>query len=96
MEEMGAGELIVQSIDNDGMMKGYDTTVLADISAAVSVPVIALGGAGRLEHLVELYSTSHISALAAGSLFVFQDSERGVLINYPSKDQMRRFVRLRE
>lgn len=93
MERMGAGELIIQSVDNDGMMTGYDGTLIADIAAAVSVPVIALGGAGRLEHLVELYSSSHVSALAAGSLFVFQGPERGVLVNYPTKKQLGHFTR---
>lgn len=95
MEKMGAGELIVQSIDHDGVMKGYDTALLSEISDALSVPVIALGGAGRLDHLLDVYAATQVSALAAGSLFVFQDAERGVLINYPSKDQLRRFVRLR-
>jgi cyclase len=96
MEEMGAGELIVQSIEHDGTMSGYDKPLLADISAALSVPVIALGGAGNLDHLIDLYASTHVSALAAGSLFVFQDTERGVLINYPSKDKLRRFVNLRD
>ena len=96
MEEMGAGELIVQSIDLDGTMSGYDRDLLADISETLSVPVIALGGAGSLDHLVDLYASTHVSALAAGSLFVFQDSERGVLINYPSKEKLRRFVALRD
>lgn len=95
MEEMGAGEIIVQSVDHDGLMTGYDKTLISEISAAVSVPVIALGGAGRFEHLTELYSESHVSALAAGSLFVFQNSDRGVLINYPTKEQLRRFQNLR-
>jgi cyclase len=96
MEEMGAGELIVQSIENDGMMKGYDRNLLSEISGALGVPVIALGGAGRLDDMVELYSSSYISALAAGSLFVFHDSDRGVLINYPDKNQLRRFVSSRK
>lgn len=95
MEEMGAGELIVQSIDNDGMMTGYDKPLLADISASLSIPVIALGGAGRLDHCLEAYGSTHVSALAAGSLFVFQNADRGVLINYPTRDQLRRFVNVR-
>jgi cyclase len=95
MEDMGAGELIVQSIDNDGMMTGYDKPLLADISTSLSIPVIALGGAGRLDHCLDAYASTHVSALAAGSLFVFQNAERGVLVNYPSKDQLRRFVNVR-
>lgn len=95
MEEMGAGEVIAQSVDNDGAMNGYDRALLAEISSCLSVPVIALGGAGDLDHLLDLYRSTHVSALAAGSLFVFQNSDRGVLINYPSNAQLRRFVNLR-
>jgi imidazole glycerol-phosphate synthase subunit HisF len=96
MEKMGAGEIIIQSIDHDGAMTGYDDALIKDISAAVSVPVIALGGAGRLDHMTQLYASSSVSALAAGSLFCFQNADRGVLINYPSKEQLRRFMRLRD
>ncbi|MBX3205826.1 MAG: imidazole glycerol phosphate synthase subunit HisF [Labilithrix sp.] len=95
MEEMGAGELIVQSVDNDGMMTGYDQPLLSEVSATLNIPVIALGGAGRLEHCLDVYAATHVSALASGSLFVFQNSERGVLINYPSREQLRRFVNVR-
>lgn len=95
MEEKGAGELIVQSVDNDGTMGGYDTELVEEISARLSVPVIALGGAGKLEHLVQLYARTTVSALAAGSLFVFQDVNRGVMINYPNAENLRRFRGLR-
>lgn len=91
MEQMGAGEIIVQSVDRDGTMGGYDDELVATVADAVSVPVIALGGAGELAHLKDLYSHSVVSALAAGSLFVFHDSHRGVLINYPSKEELREF-----
>jgi cyclase len=95
MEEKGAGELIIQSVDNDGMMGGYDAELVESISAQLSVPVIALGGAGNLEHLVQLYARTTVSALAAGSLFVFQDANRGVMINYPNAENLRRFRGLR-
>lgn len=91
MERMGAGEIIVQSVDRDGTMAGYDQDLVATVADAVSVPVIALGGAGRLAHLQELYAKTSVSALAAGSLFVFQDEHRGVLINYPSSTELRAF-----
>lgn len=95
MERMGAGELIIQSIDRDGSMNGYDAQLLTSISDAVSVPVIALGGAGRFDDLTSLYRSSSVSALAAGSLFVFQNKDRGVLVNYPGREQLRRFMGLR-
>lgn len=85
MEEKGAGELIVQSIEKDGTMEGYDLDLIRSISQAVSIPVVALGGAGRNEDLVDGYRYGFANGLAAGSLFVYQDRRRGVLINYPEK-----------
>jgi cyclase len=85
MEDKGAGELIVQSIERDGTMKGYDIDLIRSISQAVNIPVIALGGAGRIEDLVDGYRHGFANGLAAGSLFVYQDKRRGVLINYPEK-----------
>lgn len=83
MRERGAGELIVQSISHDGTMKGYDLDLLRRISAAVPIPVVALGGAGSVQHLREAYEQGMASAVAAGSLFVYHGSLKGVLINYP-------------
>lgn len=88
MEENGAGELIIQSIDNDGTMQGYDIELIKSVSTSVSVPVVALGGAGTKENLIEAYQKGHANALAAGSLFVYQGTKRGVLINYPDKNEL--------
>lgn len=88
MEANGAGEIIVQSIERDGTMLGYDIDLIARISKAVSIPVICLGGAGRIEDLTRAYDEGHASALAAGSLFVFQGPKRGVLINYPERSDL--------
>lgn len=88
MEKEGAGELIVQSIERDGMMAGYDVDLIRRISTAVTIPVISLGGAGSLEHMKDAYVGGRASALAAGSLFVFQGPKRGVLINYPEKAEI--------
>jgi cyclase len=85
MEDKGAGELIVQSIEKDGTMQGYDIDLIRSISQAVSIPVIALGGAGQNADLVAGYRYGFANALAAGSLFVYHDRRRGVLINYPEK-----------
>jgi cyclase len=95
MEKMGAGEIIIQSIDRDGTMNGYDLETLKAVACAVSVPVIALGGAGRLEDMKEAYAVTHASALASGSLFCFQDRQRGVLVNYPDKEALRSFREVR-
>lgn len=96
MDRMGAGEIIIQSIDNDGMMNGYDLELTDSVSNAVNVPVIALGGAGCLNDMMNVYSKTYVSALASGSLFCFQDRDRGVLVNYPSKAELDCFKALRE
>ncbi len=83
MVSLGVGELIVQSIDNDGVMDGYNVSLIAEVSKMVPVPVIGLGGAGSMEHLEELARTAVVNGLAAGSLFVYNDRNRGVLVNYP-------------
>jgi len=88
MQEKGAGEIIVQSIENDGMMNGYDLATIRRVSEQVSIPVVALGGAGSLEHLRQAYIEAHATGLAAGSLFVFQGPRRGVLINYPARSSL--------
>lgn len=88
MEEKGAGELIVQSIERDGTMNGFDVELTKSISEAVGVPVIALGGAGRKEHLVEAYREGRANAMGAGSMFVYNDERRGVLISYPDKNEL--------
>jgi cyclase len=86
IEQMGAGELIVQSVDRDGVMEGYDLALVKAVSQAVGIPVVALGGAGELSDLKSGYYDGLASALAAGSLFVYQSRKRGVLINYPSAE----------
>lgn len=88
MEETGAGELIVQSIERDGTMLGYDLDLIRSISDAVSIPVVALGGAASNDDLIAAYRDGHADGLAAGSMFVFQDTRRGVLINYPEKGEL--------
>ncbi len=88
IEENGAGEIIIQSINKDGTMSGYDLDLVKEISTAVAIPVVALGGAGNLEHMIEAYKKGFASALAAGSLFVFQGPNKGVLINYVEKSDL--------
>jgi imidazole glycerol-phosphate synthase subunit HisF len=85
MAENGAGELIVQSIDRDGTMSGYDIDLIRAVSEVVDVPVIALGGVGKKADLVAAYREGGANGLGAGSLFVYKDKKRGVLINYPEK-----------
>lgn len=83
IQKSGAGELIVNSIEKDGTMSGYDLTLIKKISEAVSIPVVALGGAGQLTHLHDAIENGYASAAAAGSLFVYHGPRKAVLINYP-------------
>ncbi|MGB8951813.1 MAG: AglZ/HisF2 family acetamidino modification protein [Candidatus Aminicenantales bacterium] len=85
LEMLGVGEIVVNSIDNDGMMKGYDFTLIDKIRKSISVPITALGGAGSLKDIGQLISKYGIIGAAAGSLFVFKGVYRAVLINYPNR-----------
>jgi cyclase len=85
MEQMGAGELIIQSIERDGKMNGYDSELIESISRAVHIPVVALGGAGSVNDMKTLFSICTVNGLAAGSMFVYQGNKKGVLINYPEQ-----------
>ena len=87
VEEHGAGEIIIHSIEHDGMMNGYDLKITKEVSNSVNIPVIACGGAGNYEHLKSAYFVSNANALAAGSMFVFHGQRKAVLINYPSRKE---------
>lgn len=87
LQDAGAGEIMVNSIDRDGQMQGYDLELSLKLKKALKVPVTFLGGAGSLAHLSELFSTVGVVGAAAGSLFVFKGKYRAVLINYPSPEQ---------
>lgn len=85
--EAGAGEIIIQSIDKEGTMSGFDITLTRNVADSVDVPIVALGGASCLKDLKKVIRDGGASAAAAGSIFVFKSKERGVLINYPSKSE---------
>lgn len=82
MEELGAGEIFLNSIDKDGTMQGYDFELIKKVSMAVNIPVICCGGAGKIEDFA-LAIELGASAVSAGSMFVFHGSNRAVLISYP-------------
>jgi imidazole glycerol-phosphate synthase subunit HisF len=85
LERLGSGEIIINSIDNDGVMMGYDLELAERIRSTVSVPLTVLGGAGSLRDIGELIGRFGIIGAAAGSLFVFKGIYKAVLINYPSR-----------
>ena len=80
--------MIVNSIDRDGTMSGYDIELIKNISQNVSIPVVALGGAGSLSDFRKVIFQGYASAVAAGSLFVYHGPRNAVLINYPSKEEL--------
>lgn len=81
----GIGEILVNAVDRDGTMGGYDLKLLREVSTSVTVPVIACGGAGNIDHFAQAVQDGGASAVAAGSLFVFIGPHRAVLINYPER-----------
>lgn len=85
MEQLGAGEIILNSINRDGMMNGYDLELVHSVRESVGVPMTVLGGAGSLKDIQALFASFGILGAAAGSLFVFKGVYRAVLINYPSR-----------
>nr|CDF66401.1 imidazoleglycerol phosphate synthase cyclase subunit [Yersinia similis] len=85
--DIGVGEIVINSIDNDGVMKGYDLDLAKKVKSLLNIPMTFLGGAGDHQHLSELISQCGIVGAAAGSLFVFKGKYRAVLINYPDPEQ---------
>lgn len=85
MEQLGAGEIILNSINRDGMMNGYDLELVHSVRKSVGVPMTVLGGAGSFKDIQALFASFGILGAAAGSLFVFKGVYRAVLINYPSR-----------
>lgn len=93
MEKAGAGEIFINSVDRDGTMEGYDVELIKKISQAVNIPVVACGGAGRLQNFKEAVQEGGASAVAAGSFFVFHGKYRAVLITYPHDDELNNIFR---
>ena len=86
MENAGAGEIIINSIERDGTWEGYDIELIRSVSEAVKVPVIACGGASGMADFRKAVIEGGASAVAAGSLFVYQKKGMGVLISFPSEE----------
>lgn len=84
MEQFGAGEIVINSIDHDGMMKGYDLNLIKKIREVISIPLTVLGGAGTIDDIGLIIKENGIVGVAAGSLFVFKGKYKAVLINYPT------------
>ncbi|WP_072681726.1 AglZ/HisF2 family acetamidino modification protein [Arcobacter sp. LA11] len=90
LESAGTGELLITSIDNDGTWDGYDVNLIRSITSSVQVPVIANGGCGSLEHITDVVKNGNASACAVGSMVVYQKKGMGVLINFPSRERLKK------
>jgi len=84
-ERLGAGEILLTSIDREGSWQGFDLDLVRSVAEAVSIPVIAHGGAGQVAHIAEVVKGAKASAAALGSMVVFQKQGMGVLVNFPDK-----------
>lgn len=88
-EDCGAGEILLTSIARESQMKGYDIDILKKVASVVTIPVIANGGAGSISDFKDAIVHGNASAVAAGSFFVFHGKLRGVLIQYPSQNDLK-------
>ncbi|CAM3475550.1 AglZ/HisF2 family acetamidino modification protein [Aequorivita lipolytica] len=88
VEEAGAGEIILTSIDRDGTYKGFDIELIKLVADSVSIPVVACGGASKVADITEAIVKGGASAVAAGSLFVYASEQKGIMINYPKQNQL--------
>ncbi len=94
MQQLGAGEIIINSIDQDGSMKGYDMSLIEKITGVTSLPLTVLGGAGSLHDIEQVIEKHGVIGVAAGSLFVFKGPYKAVLINYPSQTEKNKIFKV--
>lgn len=87
-ERLGVGEIIINSIDRDGMMQGYDTELVRNVVSSVKVPVVAIGGAGGIKDLKDVLENGHAHAAAGGSMFVYYGRLKAVLITAPTEKEL--------
>jgi cyclase len=92
VENLGAGEILLTSIDREGTWKGFDIELVQQVADAVSIPVIAHGGAGNVGHIGDVVKKGHASAVALGSMVVYQAKGMGVLVNFPDKEELEKIL----
>ena len=85
LKDIGIGEIIINSINNDGIMKGYDFIMLDKIIKNINIPLTILGGAGSMQDILAAFQKYGIIGASAGSLFVFKGKYKAVLVNYPTE-----------
>ena len=92
-QQLGAGEIVINSIDQDGVMRGFDMSLIEKAREKTSLPMTVLGGAGSLEDIEKVIDRHKIIGVAAGSLFVFKGKYKAVLINYPNKEEKDKLIK---
>lgn len=92
VQQRGAGEILLTSIDREGTWSGFDIELISQVTDAVSIPVIAHGGAGSLQHIGEAVKIGHASAVALGSMVVYQKQDMGVLVNFPDEKHLQTVI----
>lgn len=95
-QKLGAGEIIINSIDKDGIMKGYDLDLIAKVREKISLPMTVLGGAGSLVDIEKVIDQHGVIGVAAGSLFVFKGPYKAVLINYPAQLEKNKIFKINQ
>jgi cyclase len=96
MEKRGAGELLLTAIDREGTWSGFDVELVEKVTSAVRIPVIANGGAGSIEDIRKVIKDGKASAVALGSMVVYQKKDMGVLVNFPSKHDLKQILDFQE
>lgn len=92
VESLGAGEILLTSIDREGTWSGFDLDLAKSVTDAVDLPVIAHGGAGKVEHIGDVIKEAGAAAVALGSMVVFQKKDVGVLVNFPDASQLKQVL----
>jgi cyclase len=95
-QKLGAGEIVINSIDKDGVMKGYDLDLIAKVREKISLPMTVLGGAGSLGDIEKVIDQHGVIGVAAGSLFVFKGPYKAVLINYPTQIEKNKIFKINQ
>lgn len=95
-QKLGAGEIVINSIDKEGAMKGYDLDLIAKIREKISLPMTVLGGAGSLQDIEKVIDAHGVIGVAAGSLFVFKGPYKAVLINYPTQLEKNKMFKINQ
>lgn len=92
VEDAGAGEVLLNSIDRDGTWNGFDLDIIKGVTSHINVPVVAVGGAGNMEHIADAVNNGGASAVALGSMAVYQGKDLGVLINFPNRGKLEKIL----